>query len=370
MLSSLSMLKGSLTEKQNEGEEEKHEETNSNNNEDAGDGAPDPVRNEGTTHNDAESIEVVPSFGGASNPHAKSAPPAITTSSINTPASAASDLESPTRKFPQDRRGSYFAAQIELARGAKQQAATTPTYPSVLPGGEEPRGRGRSRTAASALRESSFRPIDLEGTNLQAFQQYVGTDRLVQVNLRKYSYHVPVKMDAPSIKTVLNQSVFYAAFEFFRRVHLFCQREEKALQASAASPTWEPVSTSDVFLPFHQKAILKDITLCFEPGKTYLILAPPGGGKTTLLKAIAGLLHVDPNPHKKKKKAQPHQTGRIEFNGVSHEVRPTNEYGYSCRIGCEDTVSMEIRTYVFAISLTHVCFGFYCNIYTIRMNRI
>ncbi|CAB9510945.1 Pleiotropic ABC efflux transporter of multiple drugs CDR1 [Seminavis robusta] len=167
-------------------------------------------------------------------------------------------------------------------------------------------------------RESGFFDI---GDGYTKFQAHVGMDRHVQVNLRNYCYHVPVKMDAPSIKTVLNQSAVYVVYEFFRRVHFYCQRKQN--NAPPGSPQgWEAETPGELFLPFDKKSILDDITLCFEPGKTYLILAPPGGGKTTLLKAIAGLLPYGRDLQGNPVKNQPHIDGRIEFNGVTKEDEP------------------------------------------------
>ena len=167
-----------------------------------------------------------------------------------------------------------------------------------------------SPRTAMRRRESGF--VDI-GDGYTKFQAHVGMDRYVQVNLRNFSYHVPVKMDSPSIKTVLNQSVFYVVYEFFRRVHFFCHRNQ--------APGWTATTTTDLFLPFDKKAILNEVTLCFEPGKTYLILAPPGGGKTTLLKAIAGRLPYSTDLLGHPIKNKPHIDGRIEFNGVAKEVR-------------------------------------------------
>jgi ABC-type multidrug transport system fused ATPase/permease subunit len=180
------------------------------------------------------------------------------------------------------------------------QIPSSPTSPST----ERPGMMGQRR-------ESCF--VDI-GDGYNKFQAHLGMDRHVQVNLRNFSYHVPVKMDSPSIKTVLNQSPSYAIFEFFRRVHHYCQRK------TSSPERWAADTTSDLFLPFDKKAILSQVTLCFQPGKTYLILAPPGGGKTTLLKAIAGRLHYGRDLSGHPIKNYPHIDGRIEFNGVTKEV--------------------------------------------------
>lgn len=189
---------------------------------------------------------------------------------------------------PHAHRNSHFDALIQQAR--QNQPRYTPSSPRIAEEENEDEGAAEQQQqeeekdpdeghAAARPKmgrtESTF--FDIGDKYLQ-FKAQVGNDRLVQVNLRNFSYHVPVKMDAPSIKTVLNQSVCYMTFEFFRRVHYFCQRNksEDGEQVEADTPDWEANSTSDLFLPFDKKPILKDLTLCFEPGKTYLILAPPG----------------------------------------------------------------------------------------------
>jgi hypothetical protein len=40
----------------------------------------------------------------------------------------------------------------------------------------------------------------------------------VEVRVNNYSYHVPIRVDAPSIKTVINQSPCYAATNFIQNV--------------------------------------------------------------------------------------------------------------------------------------------------------
>ena len=270
-----------------------------------------------------ESVEVLPTLQATS----------LMSSTTMAASSAPTDLSnitigsgSPTNlrrsiTTPHADRESRFAALIAQRRQANQRHLHVSTLsPTAEETGEEvpeaptsdatsPGGR-RGRGASDNLRESTFQNITPDKFEQHYLQN--NQDRLVQVVLRDYSYHVPIKTDAPSIKTVLNQSVCYGAFEFFRRIHYYCQRHDNTT-----------TSAGDIILPFTKKSILSNITLCFDPGKTYLILAPPGGGKTTILKAIAGLLptaedlFVEGKPIKDK----PHESGRIEFNGVTTRVR-------------------------------------------------
>ncbi|CAK4124382.1 unnamed protein product [Aphanomyces euteiches] len=56
----------------------------------------------------------------------------------------------------------------------------------------------------------------------------------------------------------------------------------------------------------HTKYILKNINAIFKPGTMTLVLGPPGCGKTTLLKHLAGILHV---------KGKEKLAGSITYNG-------------------------------------------------------
>ena len=150
-------------------------------------------------------------------------------------------------------------------------------------------------------------------------------ERLVEVRIKDFSYYIPIKADAPSVKTVGNQSICYAAYEFFRRIHQYRMYRKKSRHPTKVdgpthrrSSRWSPVSASDILLPFDKKPVLSEINLVLKPGRTYLVLGPPECGKTSLLKAIAGRLPVGKSVFDgKPTKDKPHQEGRIEYNRVS-----------------------------------------------------
>lgn len=144
---------------------------------------------------------------------------------------------------------------------------------------------------------------------------------LVEVRFDQFTYSVPVRADAPTVKTIFNQSVCYGAYELFRRVHQYrMYRKQQQREQSSTSPQphprtsiWRPTKRADVLNPYQQKDILKQIDLVFKPGKSYLILGPPAGGKTSLLKAIAGLLP------KNTTSTTTTTQGKLYYNGISSE---------------------------------------------------
>mmetsp|Transcript_3324 Transcript_3324/g.5465 ORF Transcript_3324/g.5465 Transcript_3324/m.5465 type:complete len:1454 (+) Transcript_3324:67-4428(+) len=117
----------------------------------------------------------------------------------------------------------------------------------------------------------------------------------VEVRMHNYSYHVPIRVDAPSIKTVINQSPCYAITSFIANVGELITGKRKV---------------KDVLGHYEKKWILQDINLILKPGKTYLVMGPPSCGKTSLLKAVAGMLKSEG------------EGGKIEYNGVSREDEP------------------------------------------------
>jgi ABC-type multidrug transport system fused ATPase/permease subunit len=188
------------------------------------------------------------------------------------PKPPASEDPSPQRRRPDylksliDRRNSNLASILEGG----------PPLDGVDEAADEEVGTGAQQDATS-----TSRPTMADFAKRQSAYQLQAPERLVEVRLRNFSYQVPIKMDAPDVKTVANQSVCYGAYEFFRRLHQFCQRSGQAA-ADAGQGKWEARTGGDVVLPYGKKAILHDIDLILKPGKTYLILGPPGCGEYIL----------------------------------------------------------------------------------------
>jgi phospholipid/cholesterol/gamma-HCH transport system ATP-binding protein len=53
------------------------------------------------------------------------------------------------------------------------------------------------------------------------------------------------------------------------------------------------IEVKNIYKSFEGKEVLKNISICFEKGKTNLIIGRSGSGKTVLLKSILGLYDVD-----------------------------------------------------------------------------
>jgi len=111
----------------------------------------------------------------------------------------------------------------------------------------------------------------------------------VEVRLDSLTYKVPVHPDSSKIPTVWRSSQIY-------RLYKWGQRLWKGIP--------KPLPT--------MKPILKDISLVLRPGKMYLILGPPGSGKTSLLRAISGRLRPGKNDI---------MEGTVSYNGKTLQDR-------------------------------------------------
>lgn len=238
---------------------------------------------------------------------------------------------------PQSRRASHLQSLIESNRASLARFDPSQLDVVTLTAGEEEEDGGDNNDQMEAVHEEEeggTLEIITAGPKFRELRKRLSVyqdrtpERLVEVRVRDYSYHIPVNAGAPTVKTVANQSICYAAYEFFHRVHQYRlnrKQEEKGHTKqphSRRASLWRPSTASDVFLPFAKKPILSHINLALKPGRTYLILGPPASGKTTLLKAIAGRLPGAKGVDGKPLKGKPHQEGRIEYNGVSSEDDP------------------------------------------------
>lgn len=90
----------------------------------------------------------------------------------------------------------------------------------------------------------------------------------MEVRVKDLTFTVSVRK-GQEIQTVYTISLIYSVVKFFQRL----------------------VRGDDPFgKQIGEKKVLQNMNLMLEPGKSYLVLGPPSSGKTTLLRAIAGLL--------------------------------------------------------------------------------
>ena len=129
----------------------------------------------------------------------------------------------------------------------------------------------------------------------------------VEVRVTNFSYSVKIDPNTNKIMTVYNSFFLYNSYAYMKRM---AQGRKKP--------------------PKVERVILQNITLTLQPGRMYLLLGPPGSGKTSLLKAIAGRLPFE---------NEETIGGSVQYNGLSMEVS-----------NCERNVKTGIHP--FATSLT------------------
>ena len=114
-------------------------------------------------------------------------------------------------------------------------------------------------------------------------------ENTVEIHLKDFRYTVKVDPAAEKIPTVYNEGMCYKLSKWIQRRRMGIAKEKQV-----------------------DKVILDDINLVLKPSKMYLVLGPPGSGKTSLLRAIAGRLP---------KANGAAIEGIVTYNGLSLKVR-------------------------------------------------
>jgi ABC-type multidrug transport system ATPase subunit len=107
----------------------------------------------------------------------------------------------------------------------------------------------------------------------------------INVRLSNFSFSVPHREASSKIRTVYNSSFVYSVVKFFKRLRAGTRHEKQEVR---------------------YKYVLDNISLSLKPGKMYLVLGPPGSGRSSLLKAIAGRLS---------EKSRNRIVGTVTYNG-------------------------------------------------------
>ena len=164
---------------------------------------------------------------------------------------------------------------IESYGGSKSSIDTTGT------------GRNKSVVLTDDQKEEASKGILLLE---EAFKDYIGFIYRfpIEIRMEKLSYSVPYTEASTKITTVYNSSFLYKII-----------KPLKSLTNGAKETNHANVS--------YTKHVLDNISLSLKPGKMYLVLGPPGSGKSSLLKAIAGRLF---------RKGKEELEGSVTYNGT------------------------------------------------------
>ena len=214
----------------------------------------------------------------------------------------------------------------------------------------QPRGQSFSgSTIGDFLNQSQKEKLIAETEIVQSFFKEMDSvadisakiNYKVNTRLRNVSFFVPMEMTKDGkgsrIQTVWNQSFLYKVLRFFRRLAAVTEyRRQSNIQnrtrttnvtediLSPEQPNGSSGGAPTLFPEAEYKRVLSNVSLNLKPGRMYLVLGAPQSGKTTLLKAIAGLL---PNTRviAGKNKGQPRPgspyiEGSVEYNGLEKTV--------------------------------------------------
>lgn len=133
----------------------------------------------------------------------------------------------------------------------------------------------------------SLRSLRKELAEFSKFQQ----EFPIEIRIDKLNYSATVSRDSNKIKTIYNTGLIYYMVKYWKN-------RNKQLDEQESMET--------------TKTILENISLTLMPGKMYLLLGPPGSGKSSLLKAVAGRLSV--------KKGED-ISGKVLYNGRALDDR-------------------------------------------------
>lgn len=200
---------------------------------------------------------------------------------------------------------------------------------------DSPSASAESLTDQAYLSETTKQRARHERAALQKVEQYLRELKrhfdldanMVQVHMKEFCYTAKVNPSTQTIHTVYNRGICYKLGKWLER-------------RRSGAPTR---------IPRADKVILDDINLVLKPSKMYLVLGPPGSGKTSLLRAIAGRLSlvngettegsVTYNGLSLKDKSNVYIENAISFIGQSDfhhsrlTVEETFEFAWECKTG-------------------------------------